>query len=819
MLISFNWLKQYVNLPSSIKPEEVAERLKMSTVEVEKIIYRGADLKKIFVGKVLKAEKHPSADRLKKCLVDAGNEKLNIVCGGSNVAPGILVAVAGVGARVKWHGGEDFVVIEPTKIRGEESHGMICASEEIGLSEFFPSKEEKEILDLTGMISDDSVGKPLAEVLGFDDVVLEIDNKSLSHRPDLWGHYGLAREVAVLFRRDLGIYHPPEIKTGKESKIKVEVEDSALCPRYMAVAVSGVKVSSSPSWLQARLMAAGQRPINNIVDITNYIMMDLGQPMHAFDAKKLSGKNESKKIIIRAAESEEKLLTLDNEEKVLPKDALVIADEDKILAIAGVKGGVYSGISEDTETIIFESANFNCSSVRKTSIALGLRTESSARFEKGLDPTLAELALKRAVQMVLELCPDARVTSAVADCKDFALNRGPIIFSPEIARRKLGMEISEKDIKDILIRLGFVLEEKKKQWKVFVPSWRAGKDVSLPEDLAEEIARVRGFDIIPSQLPSFSINPAPINRLRLLERKIKELAVLEQGFCEVYNYSFMAPEWLAKVGTVSPLTLELANPLAKDRPFLRRSLLPGLLHNAEKNSHVRDELRLFEIGKIYQSELAGEREERNNDALLPRQDSIFSAVYTAKNEEQPFYQLSALWSRLAKRLGIAYQLDREKIESEIFTHPGRRATVLVNGEKIGLIAEVLPSAQKNVGLPWRAAVLEINLNILSKFDADLACYQSLSAYPLVDRDLAFTVSEKIEHRELAEVMKENGNFLRSVELFDVYRGKELPAGTKSMAYRMVFGSNEKTLSSKEVDDSISKIIKALEKKFDAEIRK
>src|SRR3989338_5643835 len=380
MLISFNWLKQHVTLPNSATPFEVAEKLKLSTVEVEGIKHQGKHLENIVVGKILSCEKHPNADKLKVCSVDVGKEKVTIVCGGSNVADGMMVVVAKSGAKVKWHGEGDLVELKPTVIRGVESNGMICGADEVGLLELFPKKEEKEIVDLSGRKL--KAGEPLAAALSLSDVIFEIDNKSLSNRPDLWGHYGIAREVAALFGREVAAYAVPEIKEGKEVKLSVKVEDEKLCPKYLAVAVSGIKIEESPAWLKERLAAVGLRPINNIVDITNFVMLDLGQPMHAFDAAQIVNTKSGQKIIVRHAGDGEEFTTLDGKKHKLDSNMLVIANAEKAVALAGVMGGLASGVNDNTTSIVFESANFDAASIRRTSTKLGLRTDSSARFEK-----------------------------------------------------------------------------------------------------------------------------------------------------------------------------------------------------------------------------------------------------------------------------------------------------------------------------------------------------------------------------------------------------------------------------------------------------
>ena len=610
MNISYNWLKQYVNLPDSVSVEEVAEKLKMSTVEVEGIERASALLNNVVVGKVISAEKHPQADKLKLCSVDVGNEKLQIVCGGSNVREGILVALAKIGAKVKWHGEGEPVELKPATIRGVESFGMICGADEIGLGGTLPPSGDHEIIDLIGKVDGKQIGKPLADALNLNDAILEIDNKSLSNRPDLWGHYGMAREVAVLFGKNIKDYKIKPIKPIKNPKISlsVGVKDAELCPRYMAVAVSGIKIAESPEWLKQRLSAAGVRPINNVVDITNYVMMDLGEPMHAFDAERVKNfKSEilNYKIIVRRAEAGEALTLLDGNKIELSPEDLVIADAEKPLALAGVMGGEYSAINEKTETIIFEAANFNASSIRKSSIRHGMRTDSSTRFEKSLDPNLCETALDKAVELILGCCPSAKA-EAMADEKNFTVATGPIAVDKNIFVKKLGEEIPEKQIVKILTQLGFGLADKGDKWSVKIPTWRATKDVGMAEDLVEEVAHVYGYDNLVSALPNMSIAPPEINGIRALEHLLRDVLVRDMKAVEIYNYSFVSREQKEKLKD-SAEYLELDNPLSKEKPLLRRSLLPNLIENAVKNIEYFDSVKIFEIGKIFTPELAGDQ--------------------------------------------------------------------------------------------------------------------------------------------------------------------------------------------------------------------
>jgi len=812
MLISYNLLKKYVSLPA-VDAKEVAEKLKATTVEVEGLQDQGELLNNIVVGKVTSAVKHPNADKLKLCKVDVGNEEIQIVCGGSNVRESMLVALAKVGAKVQWHGEGELIELKPTKIRGEESFGMICAATEIGLGEIFPLKDEKEILDLSD--KNYKVGLPLAQAIGLNDIVFEIDNKSLSHRPDLWGHYGMARELSVLYNRDLKEYETKKIVPGKVKKLAVKVTDDKLCPRYMAVAMSGIKVAPSPVWMQEKLMSLGHHPINNIVDITNYIMLELGQPMHAFDSDKVRDE-----IVVRLAKKDEKIIALDKNEYILEQNDLVIADSEKSLAIAGVMGGQESAINDNTTTIIFESANFNAASVRKTSSRLNLRSDSSMRFEKSLDPNQCELALQKAVELVLECCPEARVDSKVVDEKNFSLPVGPIELSFDIFQKKLGVEIPLKEILNILTRLGFEVKAKKDILSIKIPTWRATKDVAIAEDVVEEVARFYGFNNIISTLPSLPIYPPRKNHLRSLERELANILVRELGYAEVYNYSFVSEAQVKKLGDDLSRYLELDNPLSKERPYLRCNLLPNLLENVRNNIENYSEVKIFEIGKVFSTKESGLRVDDNGDSLLPKQDTLLTAVYVNKKDETPFWQVRRVLESVFRNLSLDFSVVPADIVMP-WEHPTRLGFVENGGEKLGVLCEVNPLVAQNLGIEQRVGLLQLNLSVLvnwlEKHELK-STYQPLSIFPEVKRDLAFLVKRDITHEQILKVLQRSSDLLKTVELFDVYQGDKIADNSKSMAYRLTYADSTRTLTTIEVDTAVEKAKKTLEEKFGAKVR-
>jgi len=810
MKVSLNWLKQYVKLPESISADEFALKLTMSTVEVEEVEKQGEHLENIVLGEITKVEAHPDADKLKVCTVSDAQENFQVVCGGINVAEKMKVAFAKVGSKVRWHGEGELVELAKAKIRGVESYGMICASDEIGLGEMFPSKEHAEILDLSKVKA--KVGTPLAKALDLSDVILDIDNKSMTHRPDLWGHFGMAREVAAIFHKDLAEYNPAKIKETKGVSLNVKVEDTKLCPRYQAVVVDGIEVVESPAWLKQRLVSVGLRPINNIVDITNYIMYDLGQPMHAFDKSKVLETN----IFVRKAKDGEEFKALDGSEHELNSEMLVIADNEKVLALAGVMGGKNSEVTNETKTIIFESANFEATTVRRAAQKLALRSDSSARFEKSLDPNNTDLALRRAVELTLELCPNAKVVSKVVDEKSFHVNQGPIEMTLEFLERKIGQKIETKEVIKILVSLGFEVIEKKNILSVKIPTWRATKDISIAEDLVEEISRIYGFGNIAVSLPSFTIAPPEKNKLKILQRRLSNVLINKNGYNETLTYSFVSPNILQKLNFNLSDYIELDNPIAKDRPYLRRSILPNLLESLEKNIHEVNEVCLFEVGKVFKKEEPGVRISEKSDELLPRQDTMLGVVFASKKEKIPFYEMSQVVIDLFAELNLEYSLQEN---SEInLLHPARNAKVLVNDVEVGFVGELHPALQNNLGIESRTSVLELNLDKLLNVWVEKDNYKRLSQYPAVLRDVALLVDKKNSNLELLNTIKAVSDLIIEVELFDVFESDKIGKDKKSMAYHITYQSNEKTLATEEVEKIHGTVLEKLKKSFGAEVR-
>ena len=644
MYISLNWLKDFVKIPAKISAAEISKELTNHTVEVEGFINQAEQFDKVVIGKVLEVKKHPNADRLRLALVDIKKEKLNIVCGAPNLAEGQLVPVALIGAILP--GGLE---IKESEIRGEKSSGMICAEDELGIG-----KSHEGIIVLS---EDAKIGEPFAKYLKADDIVLEVDNKSLSNRPDLLSHYGIAREIGVIFDLTIKPYEKLlnkkfEFLSDKENKLEVKIEDKEACPRYMALKIDGLKIEGSPAWLKERLIAVNQKPINNVVDLTNYVMLECGQPLHSFSADKVG------KIVVRRARKDETLETLDEKERQLNEDDLVITDGKRPLAIAGIMGGHDSGINNETTSIVLEAANFKAAVIRKTSQRLGLRTEASTRYEKSLDPMLTESALFRFISLLQEICPDIKITSALVDINNTKTNDEKISLDLNWLTKKIGQEISKDFVINTLEKLGFEIEDKDTEILIVsIPSWRATKDVSTKEDLVEEVLRIYGYDKISSQLPVEELSLPEANQERLLERKIKNILALKHDLYEVYNYSFVGEDQLKKLNIDFFNYLKLANPLTDIQTMLRQSLVPGLVANIKTNQAKTDSLGFFEFGSVFFNSLGGFRKDVEDSSTLPYQEKHLGLVL-ASDEDNLFACLKGIINNLLQNL-INYNVEIE----------------------------------------------------------------------------------------------------------------------------------------------------------------
>lgn len=802
MKISFDILKKFVTPPREFSGKELAEALTMSTVEVDDYTDQAKSLAGVVVGLVTKVSPHPKADKLKLATVDIGKKEMEVVCGGVNLREGMKVAFATIGTRVRWHGQGDWVTLAKATIRGVESCGMACAAEELGLQD--DKAVEGGIMDLTHL--EVSPGVSLAHALGLNDVILDIDNKSITHRPDLWGHFGLARELAAMWQ--VPLYEPkaPRIKPEIDVPLMVSVKKPARLGRYLAVSVGHLKVAPSPQWLQNTLTSLGMRPINNIVDVTNYVMLELGQPLHAFDLDKLV----SPEIVIRQAKKGEKFTTLDGVERELDESILMIADKKHAQAIAGVMGGQQSEVSDSTKTIVLESATFEAVNIRTTAAKLGLRTEASARFEKALDPNLAELALRRTVELLKEVCSGAKVLSPLVDVYNNPPSAQPIKLSLPWLYARLGIELPSEEVKSILGRLGFAVKVEEQEFLVTPPSWRATRDITIPEDLVEEVARIYGYSKIPLTLPKFSIEPSQRDLAQDLRWKMRDI-LIGAGFVETLTYSFVDKNTLDKFGygsaKVGTDCLELQNPIDSNCRYLRPSLLPNLASQLAQNFYLNSKVKLFEIGRVFlNKESAWSMGGKSSDKLPAQRYRLALALNEGSNQDN-FRLLKGILEFLGEALGL-------KFGFECYNEtPGwadsQRATVIMlhGGNKVGYLA--VSGGPGN--LPVGSAMAEIDLELLP-LGTDIGGIKPIARYPSIVRDLSIIVPLSAVWKEIHSAISKLSPIIESIELFDIYPEKG------SLAFHITFRSPERTLKSEEVEEIINQAVNLLQDKFGATVR-
>jgi phenylalanyl-tRNA synthetase beta chain len=807
MYISLDWLKDFVSLPGDITPEKLGLRLTMHTVEIDSVEKQADKLEGVVVGRIREVKPHPNADKLSLVKVEVGSEELAIVCGADNIEAGQMVPVALIGAVLP-----NGLEIKAAKIRGEQSEGMLCAEDELGLGD-----DHSGILILSDKARP---GQPLSGYFAMDDVLFEVDNKSITNRPDLWGHYGMAREVAaflgVKLDRRLESLSASDLEIQDAGKqVLVKVSDPKLCPRYMAVKLEGIKVESSPEWLRKRLVAVGVRPINNIVDITNYVMLEVGQPLHAFDAADIDT------IEVRRAGKGEAITTLDGKDRRLEDNMLVITDGQKPIAVAGVMGGEASEVLEETSSVILESANFDPVSIRKTAQALNNRTEASMRFEKSLDPNLCETALVRSVELIQKVCPGAVVASSVSDVSDFSLDTGPIELDTDWVRAFLGDKISDDKILSILKGLGFAIEVDAGKFAVSVPTWRATKDISIKEDLAEEVARIYGYDNIISRMPVAEIKAPQVPVEIMMESRIKKLLAAGAGLTETHNYSFVGTDRLKKLGMDQASYLKLFNPISQEQTMLRQNLFPNLLGCVRNNQARREQIDLFEIGKVYlnmSGEVARDPESGNK---LPYEEKRLGIISACQDGAGALARVKGALEYLARYFSV--KLEYVQAESDVlppWAGENLAAEVRINSQVYGFVYILDANAGKRFGVKKQVAAAEM---VCTGFLEELAAsrsgrlYQPVPKYPPVIRDLAFVLDEKVLYNDIKEAIISFHGHIRKVELFDIYQGKQLGPGKKSLAFHVEYQA-DRTLTAEEVASIQKDLAARLEEKFGAQIR-
>ena len=790
MQISLNWLSDHVDL-DGLEPEEIARQLTLKTALIEGLRDQRAAITGVVVGEVLTCRQHPGADRLRLCTVAYGAEAAaSVVCGAPNVAAGQKVLFAPVGTALP-----NGVRLKAARIRGEVSEGMICAEDELGLG-----PEHDGILVLAAA---HEPGTPATRLPGLADVVLEIDNKSVTHRPDLWGHYGFAREIAAIFEREL---RPLELEAGLgdgDEGPPVELEPGAGCPLYAGRCIDD-EGSRSPDWLRFRLIACGLRPRNLLVDLSNYVMLELGQPTHPFDRDTLAGG----RIVVRRAKAGEKLTTLDGVERALSGQDCVIADAERAVALAGIMGGGETEVSERTRRVFLESAWFEPLGVRRTSSRLGLRTDALARFEKGLDPALVMSGLRRYALLLRRLRPEARIARHVRRAGEAAAPATAIRVGGARLRRHLGAEIPDAEIRTRLESIGCSVRLQADRFEVDVPSWRA-KDLTIPEDLIEEVGRLAGYDRVPAHVPVGALRLATRDGLLALEDRVRE-ALAAQSLMEVISYSMVPDAVLTAAGWPSDAELpRLANPLQSDAARLRPSLVPGLLARLETWLRHDAEVGAFEVGRGYGFEAAPGgpvRELREAVALL--------AWREVREARDVVRALRAVADESWFRLGFATPpvlatWDPDRLAP--WFHPRRSASLALQAgaSPLGWLGAISPAVLAAFDVKGSAGLLRLDLSACVAVESTGARFRPIPRFPPVRIDLAFVLPYQLATESLrATIRSAGGKLLRAVEGFDVYRGAPLAPDERSVAFHLVFQADDRTLTDAEVERVRGRIIEA-----------
>ncbi|QAT43299.1 phenylalanine--tRNA ligase subunit beta [Aminipila luticellarii] len=807
MLVPVEWLKDYTDVNVSV--DEFCDKMIMSGSNLETVEYFGENTDKVVVGKILKIEKHPDADKLVVCQVDAGQEgPVQIVTGAANVFEGACVPVALHGSTIPGpiHGQpkqEGGVKITKGKLRGVESFGMLCSAAELGLGDKVIPVAHKEGIWILG--EEYPIGQELTEALGLKMAV--VDFEITPNRPDCLSMIGMAREAAATFKEKL--CYPDTVCTNEkgnaEEHIRVEVKRPELCKRYVARIVTDVKIEQSPWWLQKRLIAAGMRPINNIVDITNFVMLEYGQPLHAFDIRRV----EENRIVVDTAEEGELFTTLDGTERKLTRDMLLIKDGKKAVAIAGVMGGMNSEIEPDTATIMIESANFSGDSVRATSKKLGLRTEASARFEKGIDPNLCEAAADRVCRLI-ELLGAGTVCKGSVDVYPAVERAKTLDVRVDRINKVLGIKLSREVMEEFLERLEMKVAGEGNILTVTPPTIR--QDLEIEEDYVEEIARMYGYDKLPTTLPK-----SDTEACKSKARTLKDLArdtMCALGANEVQTYSFCSPKSVDNVrideDSWERSFVRLLNPLGEETSVMRTILTPNMMEVLGTNYRRNIEaVRAFELGNTFMANLSDPHQ------LPEESDSMCIGLY---GRDESFYTLKGMVTELLNVLGITDVAFERESEYGVY-HPGRCARIVLEDMELGIMGEVHPDVTEKYGIAARCYVCELFFdNVLSKSDREVV-YKPLPKYPSTSRDIALLVDEAVPVGKIREIIKANGGkILEKVELFDVYRGKQVAEGKKSAAFNLTYRSEEMTLTDDDVAKVHNKVLEALKNELDAVLR-
>ncbi|MEE0203258.1 phenylalanine--tRNA ligase subunit beta [Faecalicatena contorta] len=797
MNTSLSWIKAYVP-DLDVTAQEYTDAMTLSGTKVEGYEVLDADLDKIVIGQIDKIERHPDADKLIVCQVNVGNQMLQIVTGADNVREGDKVPIVLDGGRVA--GGHDGsktpggIKIKKGKLRGVESCGMMCSIEELGSTkEMYPDAPESGIYILP---EDAEIGASAVEALGLNDVVFEYE--VTSNRVDCYSVIGIAREAAATFRRE---FHPPVVKeTGNEEDvndyIKVSVENTDLCPRYCARVVKNIKIGPSPEWMQRRLASVGIRPINNLVDITNYVMEEYGQPMHAYDLDTIAGRQ----IVVKTAQDGDKFTTLDGQERKLDKEVLMICDGEKEIGIAGIMGGENSMITDNVQTMLFEAACFDGVNIRKSSKRVGLRTDASGKFEKGLDPNNAKAAIDRACQLVEEMGAGEAVGGTV-DVYGKVKEPVRVPFDAAKINALLGTEITEAEMLGYFEKIGLEYDAAAKE--VIAPTFR--HDLFCLADLAEEVARFYGYDNIPTTLPSGEATAGKLSFKLKVEEVARDIAEF-CGFSQGMSYSFESPKVFDKLllpaDSVLRNTVEIMNPLGEDYSVMRTTSLNGMLTSLATNYNRRNkDVRLYELGNIYLPKQLPLTE-------LPEERMQFTLGMYGNGD---FFSMKGVVEEFFEKIGMKQKETYDPNAGKPYLHPGRQANIIYEGRVVGYLGEVHPDVADHYGIGERAYVAVIDMPEILEYATFDRKYNGIAKYPAVTRDISMVVPKNILAGQIEEVIEtKGGSYLERYALFDLYEGAQIKPGFKSIAYSIVFRAKDKTLEESDVAVAMKKILSALE---------
>ncbi len=812
MKVSLNWIRDYVQLPADADLKKLAYDLTMSTVEVEDATDLGASFHDMVVGVINTIEQHPNADKLKVCKTDIGGRVEDIVCGGSNLREGMKVAVALPGAMCKWHGEGDLVEIKKSKLRGVDSYGMICGAVEIGLADLFPTKEEAHILDLSDF--DAPAGTPLADALDLNDIILEIDNKSMTNRPDLWGHYGIAREIAALY--DLPMTQFPHFDRNVEntSGFHVTVEDAERCPRYLSAQIEGLNVKPAPYQMQNRIWKVGMRPINALVDITNYVMLATGQPTHAFDSDHIAGH-----VIVRRAGEGEKLLLLNGKELALSSDDLVIADDAGVVGLAGVMGGAKDSILPDTSKVILEVANFDAKGIRRTALRYDNRTEASARYEKAIDPERCDQALDLSMQLFSQLYPEMKVTGLVDEYPRH-LKQAEIDVALSWLERRLGKHLSPDEIKHKMELLGYGITFNGDNMHVVVPTWRSTGDVSIQADIMEEVARMYGYENFEAE-PITTTFDGAINQLdKDLERRIKEYLAIRCGMQEIFTYPWMEESYVNAVLQSTEGILSLSTPPSPAERFVRSSLLPNLCKAVVKNERYFDEFSIFETAQVFRDENYTSPYDPREKLPSQRKNVAGAFATTGKDITALFRKAKGVVEMMARYVHME-ALTFKQAEKPVWADNVVWLNIYRGDEKVGDLALLAKRVSMACGIKnMNVMLFQLDQDSLVPLKSRTNTFTHLAEYPMTDYDISLLVDGSVQWKDVAQTVRGiKSELLHGAAFVDEYRGKQVPAGKKSLTLRLAIGSKDKTLTSAEIEEVASGVLNKIAKRFGAELRR